>query len=245
MKKTIFIAEDDDLIIELYKSVLENDYELAIFDKVFEAVEYVASDNFKDVSLAILDLNIESGIKIGGFNIAYKIFKKSPTTPIIICSSILDDTEVKKYTKTVKASYLKKPVDVRELKELVNDLVAEKYIDKMHDIEICTREFITASIYLKQLLKFDLMLPEEYESVLNDLEKVEESILADINDLKGESKTLSFKVLKTDIEYYVNNLTDIGKSIIYTGSDKADNSLIIVQEMFETGNKLLELLKNY
>ena len=108
MTKNIFILEDEKINIQIYKEFLK-DFNLFIYDNIDDAIEYVRSMDFNKIDLAILDVNLGSGLRISGFNVAFQIIKIHSFIPIIICTSHIAEEKIEKYAKLIHADLVRKP----------------------------------------------------------------------------------------------------------------------------------------
>ena len=112
-KNKILIVEDEDINIEIYKSLLEDRYQL-IIAKTGRAAEEIMNNKNNDVDIVLLDLMLPdtSGMRLCRTFKANEAYKKIP----IIIVTALDNQEAKVNGLEAGANdFLNKPIDRVEL----------------------------------------------------------------------------------------------------------------------------------
>lgn len=117
--KTILIAEDEELLSQVYEDSLKKDYRVILFHNYLQASDYLKKDK---PDLAILDIKLPgvSGLKLlEEMNLSY------PGLPVIICTSF--DTFRSDYEglSSKISDYLVKPVVLDELKTKIKNIIGD------------------------------------------------------------------------------------------------------------------------
>lgn len=238
MSKNVFIVEDNEDDIVAYKILLK-DFNLYVFDDIVKANDFLNSDDFKKIEVAIFDVNLGEGLKISGFNLIYQIVKKHPKLPIIICTAHRNNASVERKAKLVGAALIEKPIS-KEIIDKINDVPEEKKeIDvSIGQLEQQTREFMSATVMLKFLLSKDLSIPLEYIETLDKLEDTEEIIIKNINSLK-ENEAVARGLLT-----YVETTFDVLTHTLDTELNLEAGEIEFIEEMRSLGHDLLQRIND-
>jgi len=247
MKYNIFILEDSKLFGNAYKDYL-SEHNVFLFGNFSEAVNFVNSPDFSKIDLAILDVNIGKGLKIGGFNIAFQILKINPSLPIVICTGFKDDEDVKKYTKLLKTELIEKPF-TREISATIERIMNNRQNEEIHSLEALIRSFITSGIYLRQLITFNYKLQGEHLSLLDKLTTVEQNTISDIEkiDRKIDNNNIVFDINllnKNDIIFYIDTILSLSKSFLLNRPEIDEEERKMADEIYTSGEFLKEKLLN-
>lgn len=114
MRKVIAIIEDNDLDREMIETYFcPEDVELNFVVDGEDAMTYL---DYNNPSLVILDLNLP---KINGFEILEKIKSINHNCIVIILTSSPNHSEVKKAYSMCANSYIVKPIDGNQYKEVL------------------------------------------------------------------------------------------------------------------------------
>jgi len=253
MKYNIFILEDDKDNIVVYKLVLK-DFNLFIFENFESALDFIISPEFEKINLAIIDVNLGFGFKISGFNVIYRILKKYPTIPIIICTAYRNDNNVEKYAKIIGAKLIEKPVNSKMV-GTINAIVNNKSDNFFGEIEHQVREFMTGAMYLKNILNLDISMPPEYLDKLDKLDKIEERIFSNLEyikeslvlpekEIKKEQKFTVIKTFKNDLCFFIKTLIGIIELTLYSQLNLSADEIIFVEEISSLGEKIISQMEN-
>ncbi len=255
MKRKIFILENEEDNILVYKYVLR-DFILLIKDNLEDAIDYVKSDDFNTVDIAILDINLGDSLKIGGFNVAYQIIKKSTLIPIIICSAYADENRVRQNARRINALLVKKPVE-ESIVEEIYEMIQTNSCLRISDIEQATKEFITGAAYLKYIMENDFTFSPTMLDKMDFVQKIETKIINDFNlireaktkniaisqDSKGDSDFID--VFKEELTLYIETLLYVVDSTMYNQLNISKNEIEFIEEITSTGNFILNNIGNY
>jgi FixJ family two-component response regulator len=241
----LFITENDEDNILVYKLIL-SDFQLTVSKTIDEALSYIQSDDFNTTDAVILDVNLDNNIKIGGYNLAYRIIKKKKDVPIIICTGFADDNVVVKNAKLINATLVHKPIDSKLINTIISEIERHKAFD-LNEIELKTREFITGAAYLKNIIEHDFDLPIEYLERIDVIEKIETSLINAFGRLKDkdyDDENNFMKALKNNLKMYITNLLDIANHSLYSQLNIGTSEIEFIEEISSTGELILKDLEN-
>jgi len=247
MANKVYIVEDNQINIDLFKAVL-SEFELVIFDNFDDALSYINNEGFKNIELAILDVNLGMGLKISGFHIAYRIIKNYPQIPIVICTAYGDDIKIKQKADIIGASVVLKPIK-KNFADTIKSLISQKAKLSVSSLEQDLREFITGSQFLKSMISSDTSIPVEYMNKIIKLEETENKILRKLNDILDERAkkfidfTVSIKEMKDDLTSYIRKFIDLVESTIYNEMNLPADEMQLVTDILNVGEIILEKLK--
>jgi two-component system, cell cycle response regulator DivK len=121
----ILVIDDSTTNIVLIDAVLsDKGYQIdtaLTADEAFMRIERQVPD------LILLDLLMP---KVSGFDFLEKLRQDPKTleTPVIVVSALTDDDNIQKIKKFGTVDFLKKPIDIQYLVDLVKDIVQKTYI---------------------------------------------------------------------------------------------------------------------
>jgi len=117
--KTILVAEDEELLSQIYEDSLKNDFNVVVFHSGIEVLVYLEVNK---PALAILDVKLPD---MSGLKLLEEIRKILPDLPIILCTAY--DTFRSDYEVwSAKISdYVVKPVALDELKRKIKKILGE------------------------------------------------------------------------------------------------------------------------
>ena len=115
-KKSVLIADDQDIDIEILKNILRQDYDIHSTTESTKVVE-LAEQFMPDVIL--LDIIM---YKMTGYEILAELKKsdKVKNIPVILTSALSEEPDKKKGLELGAADYIIKPFDVETIKERVS-----------------------------------------------------------------------------------------------------------------------------
>jgi two-component system, response regulator YesN len=118
-RKSLLLVDDDAVIRDVIKSALNNDY------LVFEASTYldVMKFPFQSVDLAIVDYILPDR---DGFEVLQSLRNRNPALPVIIMTGYGDEDVIIQALRKNVTDYIKKPVNLRYLRERVSDILGDK-----------------------------------------------------------------------------------------------------------------------
>ncbi|MGM0509476.1 MAG: response regulator transcription factor [Fusobacteriota bacterium] len=158
---SILLVEDDEIILEIEKTILE-EYELLTSKNYLKALEIIEKEN---PELIILDINLEG--RKNGFDLIRKIRAEREIfgNPMVLFLTKLSDIKfVKKGLRLGGDDYLKKPFDYEEFKLRVKSLLRKKnietdiykYFDLVLDLKNNTLKYGKKEIELS-MLEFNIL----------------------------------------------------------------------------------------
>ncbi len=255
-KEKLFILEDEEINIQTYENVFPS-FDLKICSNIEDSIKFIHSSEFNEISLAILDINLGEGLKIGGFNIAYQIVKAAPDMPLIICTAYKSYPEVEKYSRLIGAVLVEKPIK-NELVDIINEIIKEAKFGEITELEKFVREFMSGSYYLKRIIEKDALISTDFFDEVGKLEDAEKSILHYFDKIlarktgKAEPYTTVNKLgdkrlFKSIIEYFVPNMMKTLKELLFSLNEDDQTSdlhsgddLIILNELSLLGDNIIE-----
>ncbi len=252
MSEAFFILEDDTNLHDFYRAFFR-ERELYIFDELNTAIDFINSDDFNKVILAILDVNINSTLKIGGFNAAYQILKVRPQLPIVICSAYKKDNYVYNYSKMIGATIFEKPFELESLIQKINDILGNDAQMPISELDNLYKAFMSSVIHFKLNMLMEYSLDESSEEILSGVDKIEQELMENYNymidECNGLEQTLIiekrynfFKTFQNELVDYVNSLLQIVQRTIMSMINLSEEEELFVDEMNEIGNELLKEL---
>lgn len=250
MNKTLFILENEPDNILVYELLLK-DYHLEIRDDLNDAIKYIESEDFQNVDAAILDLNLGESLKIGGFNVAYKIIKKNRHLPIIICSAYADEKNVLINAKRINATVMRKPINERMI-NVIEEVIYNTKSLRISDVEQATKEFITGAAYLKYILEKDFTFNTHFLEKLDSIVQLETKIIDDFNAINNyklkSGKGLTHpeyleqvEKFKDDMIYYIETLIYVVESTMYSQLNIEKSEMEFIEEILSTGHFILKI----
>jgi two-component system, response regulator YesN len=117
-KKTILLVDDDAQIRSLLRSSLEKQYTILEASQYFEAISFLR----RPLDLAIIDYLLPDR---DGFEVLKILREVHPTLPVIIMTGHSDENLVIKAIRQNAADYIKKPLDLKYLRNRLSDMFAE------------------------------------------------------------------------------------------------------------------------
>ncbi len=119
MNKTILIIEDDHVISASLKEVLEeNDYQVLTAPNGLEALKLLKTSDHPSLILLDLMMPIMDGFQFRENQLADHLIKH---IPVVVMSA--DGHVAEKKAKTSAQAYLKKPLDIYDLLELIEKVI--------------------------------------------------------------------------------------------------------------------------
>jgi len=125
-KKTILIVEDDSVVRDLIKCVLEQGYHILEAASYSEAVEH----NKNHIDLAIIDYSLPDG---DGFDVLNTIRKKNSAIPALMITAYGHETLAIKALREKITDYIKKPLSLKYLKMKVAEILDGKKAKEQHE----------------------------------------------------------------------------------------------------------------
>jgi len=236
--KNILIIEDNADNIIVYKLLLK-EYNLYIYNELNKAVDFIRmSDEINNIHLAILDINMGTGLKISGFNIFYYIYKKCPSIPIVICTAYSSEEKVQKYANLINAEIVEKPIN-SDFQKIINNILDRKLKLYVDEFEQLFREFITGIEYVRFLFSKDLSINIEVVNELDSLSKKEQSFLDFFKNKSGD-KDFSEK-LNSDAIFYIQRCLSIINNTLYSELNISKEEIEFIEEISSVGEKLLQI----
>jgi len=138
-KKTILIVEDDSVVRDLIKCVLEQEYHILEASTYSDAVEH----NRNHIDLAIVDYSLPDG---DGFDALKAVRKKNPAMPAIMITAYGHEMLAIKALREKLADYIKKPLSLKNLKMKVAEILDGKKNNEQHEEVNDKGGFITEGI---------------------------------------------------------------------------------------------------
>lgn len=116
--KNILLVDDDKILLKITTKIIERlHYNVLPYLDSFEAGQAV--DN---IDLIITDLNMP---KMGGIKLIQEIQKKSPATPAIILSGLIDDSIIEGVDFSAPLKMCQKPLKIEELHAVIIEMIGE------------------------------------------------------------------------------------------------------------------------
>jgi len=141
-RKSLLLVDDDAVIRDVIKSALNNDYH------VFEASTYldVMKFPFQSVDLAIIDYILPDR---DGFEVLQSLRERNPSLPAIIITGWGDEDVIIRALRKNVTDYIKKPVNLRYLRERVSDILGDekgREDDALHSYKVRHLDIIAKHI---------------------------------------------------------------------------------------------------
>ena len=111
-KGILFIVEDDEVILELYRELFKDEYILSICTEYEFCADFC--NNMKP-NVVILDLSLSS--KVTGYDILQKL--TCPTTKVIVCTAMTDRNTRVKVMGMGANDYVTKPINNQTFQRMV------------------------------------------------------------------------------------------------------------------------------
>mgnify|MGYP001557027819 CR=1 FL=1 len=247
--KKILIVEDEKANIRLFERIL-SDYNLVIFEELNNCLAYIKSGSFNVVDLCIIDINIGTGLKIGGLNVVYSIIRKKPSMPILIVTGYYENKDIIQKIELIRVTLVPKPFKAGEFLDTVKSLLAFKRKFKISDFEQAMREFITGANYLKSLISNDVSIPVEYMNKILEIEDIEEKILNTVSEItvnrnKGvvSCNANNSRKIVDELEMYIKKFISILEQTLYNELNLPAHEMQLVEDVISSGEKLLNDVK--
>jgi len=118
-RKSLLLVDDDDVIRDVIKSALNDDYH------IFEASTYLDAMKFpfQSVDLVIIDYILPDR---DGFEVLKSLRERNPALPAIIMTGYGDEDVIIRALRKNVTDYIKKPVNLRYLRERVSDILGDE-----------------------------------------------------------------------------------------------------------------------
>jgi two-component system, response regulator YesN len=154
-QKTILLVDDDALVRNILRSVLEREHRILEASGYRDAVNHVQ----ELIDIAIVDYVLPDG---DGFDIAKALRQKRADIPIILITAYDNKDVILRALRAGITDYIKKPLCLRYLVQRVRDLLAGKAISEYAAFDTVSnrQEFIMDGIkeYIEINFKEDLPL---------------------------------------------------------------------------------------
>jgi DNA-binding NtrC family response regulator len=119
MQRSVLIVDDEENLLVLLDSVLSREgFQVRTASNAYHALELIDQWRFK---LAILDIKM---FPIDGVALLSEIKKRSPSTHVVMMTAYPTADTLDECLKIGVADYLTKPLDIQELKTVVQTLAA-------------------------------------------------------------------------------------------------------------------------
>jgi signal transduction histidine kinase/CheY-like chemotaxis protein len=119
-RSTILVAEDNDNNYLLFKSILQNDYQLLHAHDGVEAVELF---NANQPDLILMDINMP---RMDGNEATREIRKVSETVPIVAVTAYAFASDKERIMENGFNEYVSKPINVKRLREVVKAMLERR-----------------------------------------------------------------------------------------------------------------------
>jgi signal transduction histidine kinase/CheY-like chemotaxis protein len=119
-RSTILVAEDNDNNYLLFKSILQNDYQLLHAHDGVEAVELF---NANQPDLTLMDINMP---RMDGNEATREIRKVSSTVPIVAVTAYAFASDKERIMENGFNEYVSKPINVKRLREVVKAMLERR-----------------------------------------------------------------------------------------------------------------------
>mgnify|MGYP000954087693 CR=1 FL=1 len=256
MKETIFILDDNPVIIEIYRKLLR-DYKLHCFTSMPEALEFIESSDFKHVALAILDFEIGYGFKVTGLNLAYKIRKYYPDTKIAICTAFNYHPTLAKYIDVFQLKTFPKPIG-NEIVQYIELLLKDKKQVTEDKLEQNIRAFMSSAIYFRYIFPIEYELTEDLEKQAESFETLENEIndgfnrISDLLEEYGMDFGHFLVIAGNDIELavdfrelllkYIPKILSFIKAVLYSQINFTEEEMHTLEDMEKIGKDIFNTL---
>jgi len=119
MQRSVLIVDDEENLLVLLDSVLSKEgFQVRTASNAYHALELIDQLRFK---LAILDIKM---FPIDGIALLCEIKKRSPSTQVVMMTAYPTADTREECLRIGVADYLTKPLDIQELKTVVQTLAA-------------------------------------------------------------------------------------------------------------------------
>jgi CheY-like chemotaxis protein len=119
-RATILVAEDNDNNYLLFKSILQNDYQLYHAKDGVEAVEMF---QLHQPDLILMDINMP---RMDGNEATREIRKISDTIPIVAVTAYAFASDKERIMENGFNEYVSKPINVKRLREVVKNMLEKR-----------------------------------------------------------------------------------------------------------------------
>lgn len=119
MKKILIVDDEENILAMLSKALHQNGFEVITTSKIEEA-EYAIKNTFFDIVLA--DIRLTGVIGKEGLELLSYVKEKSPGSKVIIMTGYGSQEIEKEAYERGAYFYFDKPIDLRILKEKINEL---------------------------------------------------------------------------------------------------------------------------
>jgi YesN/AraC family two-component response regulator len=152
-KKSILLVEDDAVVRDMIKFVLERKY------KVLEASRYSEAVNLlkNPIDLAIIDYSLPDK---DGFDVLKAVRKARPSIPVIIITAYSSESLAIKAVRAGATDYIKKPLSLKDLMKRLSEILEGENSNGYSEEMIRRYEFIMDGItsYIENNYNKDLTL---------------------------------------------------------------------------------------
>lgn len=128
--KTIIIADDSNIIVNIVKKAFEGDYNVISAQNGEEAIQLLQNNNLDDIVGMLLDLNMPG---VDGFAVL-EYLKNNNLFPKVPVSIITGDDDMDVISKAFEYNIidvLKKPFNVDNIKKIVEKTISIRSINNM------------------------------------------------------------------------------------------------------------------
>jgi len=153
-KKSVLLVEDDGVVRDVIKGVLEPEYNVLGASDYSEAVKLLRNP----IDIAIIDYVLPDR---DGFEVLKAVREMvDPTLPAIVMTGYSDENVLIKAIRTEVADYIKKPLNLTYLKRRLSEIFGGEDNNKYHESVETREEFILDGIaaYIEEGYMKDLTL---------------------------------------------------------------------------------------
>lgn len=121
--KTIIVADDSSIIINIAKKAFEGEYDVVGVADGEEAINYIESNNLSDVVGMLLDLNMP---KVDGYQVLEYLNNRNlfKTVPVSIITGEEDMDNIKKAFEYPIIDVLKKPFTIDSVRKIIEKTIS-------------------------------------------------------------------------------------------------------------------------
>ena len=117
-KLKILIVDDSELNRELLAGMLEDEYEIYQVENGKKAID-ILEENREQFKLVLLDINMPV---MDGLEFSEKLLEKYPKCKVVIVTGFREFEYARKAIKLGVEEFLLKPINIKELAEVMNNL---------------------------------------------------------------------------------------------------------------------------
>ncbi|MEK6690125.1 MAG: response regulator transcription factor [Nitrospirota bacterium] len=214
-KKTILLVEDDGVVRDVLREVLEKDYKILVAWNYSETVKHLENN----IDLALIDYSLPDK---NGFEVLKAIREAKPALPAIIITAYGTEHIAIKAVRAGVTDYIKKPISLKYLKSKVSEILEGKKDDKYLETVEGRKEFIIDGIalylednYMEDMTRDKLarmVCLDRYELGKLFKERFGKSLISYLNHIRIENTTELLK--NKDL-----SITEIAYSVGYGSVD--------------------------